>query len=211
MFALALAWWGYFSPWVSPVPVGLRLSARDLVEWLTFVQTVRDGTFPVSRLDLLFPRAGIALETALTAAFYRTLELRPRNLVSLALLGFALFTALLILPAYPFVLTAYNDAELAPQFWLGISAAAAALAAAGLACFRPRWALALMLGVGLLTIATSWRAYDLAWPPLADVLAKPPPAGYGVESCIVGLLLLTIAAALEFLTLIRQNGRMPGR
>ena len=211
MFALALAWWGYFSPWVSPAPVGLRLSAHDLVEWLTFVQTVRDGTFPVSRVDLLFPLAGIALETALTPAFYRALELRSRNLVSLGFLGFALFTALLILPAYPFVLTAYNDAELAPQFWLGIAAAAAALAAAGLAWFRPRWALALMCAIGLLTIASSWRAYYLVWPPLADVLAKPPPAGYGVVICLVGLSVLTVAAALEFLTLIRRDGRMPGR
>ena len=53
--ALAAAWLGYFFPWVWPVPVALRLSAHDLVEWMTFMQTVRDGTFPVSRLDLLWP------------------------------------------------------------------------------------------------------------------------------------------------------------
>lgn len=211
MFALALAWWGYFSPWFSPIPVGLRLSAHDLVEWLTFVQTVRDGTFPVSRIDLLIPLVGIAFETALTPAFYRSVEPPVRNLVGIGSLGLALFTALLILPAYPFVLSAYHDAELAPQFWLGIAAAAAALAAAGLAWFQPRWALALTLGVGLLTLGTSWRAYNLAGPPLADVLTKPPPAGYGIQSCVVGLILLTIAAALELLTLNRQDGRMPGR
>ena len=94
---VGLAGLGYFTPWVAPRPVGLQLSAHDLVEWLTFVQTVRDGTFPVGRLDMSLPLAGIVMLIALAPAFYTHAAgswLKP--VLHVAALGLALLAAGLI-------------------------------------------------------------------------------------------------------------------
>jgi hypothetical protein len=197
--ALGLSIWGYFSPWLAARPAGLQLSAHDLVEWLTFVQTVRDGTFPVSRLDMSLPLAGLAILVALTPAFY--IAGRPprgRLLIMAPFLAGAWLLALLALPPYPFVLTAYRDPELQPQFWLSVLCAVLAPAALVLAWRLPKWALAASALLSVLTIALSWRAFNLAVPPLADALTKSPGAGYGLLACLAGGLILAAAASLRF-------------
>ncbi len=204
--ALAAAWLGYFSPWLWPVPAALRLSAHDLVEWMTFVQTVRDGTFPVTRLDLLWPLSGIALLTALSISLFQSpsnapapfdrfsVFFRPINLGCLAL---ALFASFLILPAYPFLITAYRDPELAPQFWLGIASGLAALLGSAFSVLRPAWAVALIPLISLMSLITSIRARLLVTPPIADVLRHPVPIGYGAVLAIAGFGLMALVSAIE--------------
>ncbi len=197
LLALALAWLGYFSPWIAPKPVGLQLSAHDMVEWMTFVQTVRDGTFPVTRLDLSLPLAGLALLVALTPAVLLTSPVRFPFWIGLPFLALGLFSALLIQPPYPFVLTAYNDPELAPQFWLGVAAFILVSPLALFACLRPQWAKWAASAIALASLAFSWHAYSIIQPPLTDVLTKPAPVGYGFVLCMIGLgalLLLPIAS-----------------
>jgi hypothetical protein len=214
LLALAAAWLGYFSPWVWPLPAALRLSAHDLVEWLTFMQTVRDGTFPVSRLDLLWPLAGIAIMTALIPAIfvappsstYIMQLLRPASIICVLLAGFA---AYLILPAYPFILTAYNDPELAPQFWLGIGSGIAAVLIYLLIPILPhRLPITLMALIALPCLIASLRLPGIITPSIADMLVKPVELGYGFRLAVAGFSILTITTTIHILTLIRLNVRI---
>jgi len=198
ILALALAWLGYFSPWVAPKPVGLQLTPHDMVEWMTFVQTVRDGTFPVTRLDLSLPLAGIALLAALTPALILTQPARFPYWLGLPFLALALFSALLIQPPYPFVLTAYNDPELTPQFWLGVIILIAVIPLALFSCLRPQWAKWGVPLVALTTLLLSWRAYSVVLAPLADILTKPVPVGYGFVLTLIGLVALGLLPIINF-------------
>jgi hypothetical protein len=190
LLALVAAWAGYFSPWVWPIPAALRLSALDLVEWLTFMQTVRDGTFPVSRLDLLWPLAGIAIITALFPSIFASQTTYLRQLTrpsAIVCLLLALFAAFLILPTYPFILTAYNDPELAPQFWLGV---ATGIVAFILYLITPRLPsmvpYLLMAIVALLCLSLCLRVPGIITPPIVDMLTEPVELGYGFRLAIVG-------------------------
>lgn len=220
LIPLTLAWLGYFSPWLWPLPVALRLSAYDLVEWLTFAQSVRDGTYPVSRLDMLWPLIGIALLTALAIRIEprRRKERKEENSLFLFLsvlrvfavknwlqLASALFAAFLILPGYPFILTAHTDPELRPQLIAGVVTGLAVSAAAGVAIVRPNWGRWASAIVALLALAATVRAYTLARQPLADIFTRPAPVGYGFILAIIGFGWL----AAQCLTRIWQNGRMP--
>jgi hypothetical protein len=216
LLPLALAWLGYFSPWLWPLPAALRLSAYDLVEWLSFAQSVRDGTYPITRLDMLWPLVGIALLTALT------LRIEPRRLHPLQTLrvletlrvwavknwlqlALALFAAFLILPGYPFILTAHTDPELRPQLIAGLVTGLAVLAAAGVAALRPNWARWASAIIALLALAAAVRAYLITRQPLADIFTRPAPAGYGLYLTVLGFGWL----AAQCLTRLWQNGRMP--
>jgi hypothetical protein len=226
LIPLALAWLGYFSPWLWPVPAALRLSAYDLVEWMTFMQSVRDGTYPITRLDLLWPLAGIALLTALCSALNNKPQRREDREVTLNGLSvlrafaanhwpnilailFALFAACLILPAYPFILTAHTDPELRPQLMLGIATGVAALIAAGVSAVRPARALWLIPIIALLSLVTTVRAFAITRQPIADVLAHPAPIGYGFVLAVIGFGWLAIVPTTQFLTRLWRNGRMP--
>ncbi len=226
LIPLALAWLGYFSPWLWPAPAALRLSAYDLVEWMTFMQSVRDGTYPVTRLDLLWPLAGIALLTALRPALNNKPQRREDREVTLNGLSvlrafavnhwpnilatlFALFAAFLILPAYPFILTAHTDSELRPQLMLGIFTGVAALIAAGIVAIRPNRARWLVPIIALLSLLTSVRAFAVTRQPIADVLTHPAPVGYGFVLAVIGFGWLAIVPVTQFLTRLRRNGRMP--
>jgi hypothetical protein len=193
---LALCWLGYFSPWLWPTPAALRLSAHDLVEWMTFMQTVRDGTFPVTRLDLLWPLAGIAVLTALASALSIA---RPKfpYFPYLPYFLLSLFAAGLILPPYEFLRIAYNDPELAPQFWLGIATGIAAPPLALFAGLRPVWARRGMSLIASLSLIASIRAYSIIQPPFTDILTKAAPTGYGFVLIVLGFSALVILPAIE--------------
>ncbi len=196
LIPLALAWLGYFGPWLWPVPVALRLSGYDLVEWLTFAQSVRDGTYPITRLDMLWPLVGIALLTALAVRsvtgphFLRAFTVQ--NWVAILL---SLFAAFLILPGYPFILTAASDAELRPQLVLGLLAIPAVLVVAAWAAARPRWAPLARVAVALLSLAATLRAYALARQPIADIFTRPAPVGWGLVAAIVGFAAISVVEA----------------
>jgi len=201
--ALALAWLGYFSPWLWPVPAALRLSAYDLVEWMTFMQSVRDGTYPVTRLDLLWPLAGVAILTALAAHNFQPQSREDHEVTQSGFSAlrafavnhwpntlatvFALFAAYLILPAYPFILTAHTDPELRPQLILGVATGVAVIASAIIAAGRPVWARWLTPAIALLSLLAAIRAFAITRQPIADVLTHPALVGYGFVLAMVGL------------------------
>ncbi|MBI5829324.1 MAG: hypothetical protein HZB20_07230 [Chloroflexi bacterium] len=196
LIPLVLAWLGYFGPWLWPVPVALRLSGYDLVEWLTFTQSVRDGTHPITRLDMLWPLAGIALLTALAVTgphFLRAFAVQ--NWVAILL---SLFAAFLILPGYPFILTAASDAELRPQLVLGLAAIPTVLVVAAWAAARPRWVPLARVAVALLALAATLRAYALARQPIADILTRPAPVGWGLVAAIVGFAAVIVVGSCDF-------------
>ena len=64
---LALAWIGYWGPWLDHPAAALQLNAYDLAEWITRLPEVRAGTLALSRLDFLLPLACLSVLTALVA------------------------------------------------------------------------------------------------------------------------------------------------
>ena len=227
---LALCWLGYFAPWLWPLPAALRLSGYDLVEWMTFAESVRNGTYPITRLDLLWPLAGIALLTALTVQTEnkppgreerKETTKNPLKSVPSVVKTFApfalfavrnwpgillsLFASYLILPAYPFILTAHADPELRPQLILGLVTGLAALFAAALARRRPHWVPLWSSLISLISLFTTIRAFLLIRQPLADILAHPAPVGFGFYVAVIGFGLV----AMQNLTRLWRDGRMP--
>ncbi|MBI5080773.1 MAG: hypothetical protein HZB17_05655 [Chloroflexi bacterium] len=181
--ALALAWLGYFSPWIMPTPVALRLTGYDLVEWLSFAQTVRDGTFAVTRVDMVLPLMMIAL-------LFVTQDLTGlKRPVRSLLIGLALINSFLILPSYPFILTAHADPELRPQLIAGVIAFVGVGLMVALAMKSPRWAERIGGVIAVGGIVFTIRAYALASPVIADILTRSAPIGYGIILAVSGFVI----------------------
>ncbi len=220
---LLLAWLGYFAPWLWPLPAALRLSGYDLVEWMTFAESVRNGTYPITRLDILYPLAGIALLSAIVVPSFAEKNPPPsreerqekntfsslRALCVFAIKPFpALFASYLILPAYPFILTAPADPELRPQLILAVATGIAALLTVALVRLHPHratlWSSLTSL-ISLISLFATVRAFLLIRQPLADILALPAPVGFGFYVAVVGFGLV----AMQNLTRLWRDGRMP--
>ena len=194
--ALTLAWFGYFSPWIMPAPVALRLTGYDLVEWLSFAQTVRDGTYTVTRVDMVLPLMMIAL-------LFVTQDLTGlKRPVRSLLIGLALINAFLILPSYPFILTAHADPELRPQLIAGIITFVGVGLMVALSIKRPTWAERIGGVIAAGGIVFTIRAYALASPVIADLLTRSTPIGYGIILTISGFAIYFVLFA------VRLYGRM---
>jgi hypothetical protein len=145
--ALGLALAGYWLPWLTAPAAALRLNGYELSEWITYLPGVRDGSLSLSRLLFLLPLACLAGLLALAAS--RSADpppvyilggepqsprprgaRRPRSGLS-ALLpvagpgGWVLFAlgilcALVIIPPYPYLLTAYADPEYRLQLFVSL-------------------------------------------------------------------------------------------
>jgi len=197
--ALALAWLGYFSPWIMPMPVALRLTGYDLVEWLSFAQGVRDGTFAVTRVDMVLPLMMIAL---LFVTQDLTGLLRP---VRSLLIGLALINAFLILPSYPFILTAHTDPELRPQLIAGIITFVGVGLIVALSIKRPKWVERIGGGAAVGGIVFTIRAYALASPVITDLLTRSVPIGYGIILTISGFVIYFILFAARLYGRMRET------
>ena len=143
--ALALALLGYWSPWLTHATAALRLNGYELSEWVTFLPGVRSGELPLSRLLFLLPLACLALLLSLVATRVPVrlaapplgqgkirLPERPRKGLAAALpavtapWAWALLLAgavcaFVILPPYPYILTALRDPEFQGQFFIGLA------------------------------------------------------------------------------------------
>ncbi len=141
--ALLLAAIGYWLPWLTHPAAALRLNGYELSEWITFLPGVRDGSLSLTRLQFLLPLAGLALLCALVA-------IRPAQRLALPPLGAGarppaaprtglaallpsvgglagwvtllagLIFAFVVLPPYPYLLTAHADPEFRPQLIVAI-------------------------------------------------------------------------------------------
>jgi len=197
--ALTLAWFGYFSPWIMPAPVALRLTGYDLIEWLSFAQTVRDGTFAVTRVDMVLPLMMIALLIA--AQDLTGLKKTVRSL----LIGAALINAFLILPSYPFILTAHTDPELRPQLIAGIITFVGVGLMVALSIKRPMWVERIGGIIAAGGIVFTIRAYALASPVIADLLTRSAPIGYGIILTISGFAIYFILFAARLYGRMRET------
>lgn len=197
--ALALAWLGYFSPWIMPTPVALRLTGYDLIEWLSFAQTVRDGTFAVTRVDMVLPLMMIAL-------LFVTQDLTGlKKTVRSLLIGLALINAFLVLPSYPFILTAHTDPELRPQLIAGVITFVGVGLMVAFSIKRPKWAERIGGVIAAGGIVFTIRAYALASPVIADLLTRSAPIGYGIILTISGFVIYFVLVAMRLYGRMRET------
>ncbi|HEY4579539.1 MAG TPA: hypothetical protein VIG89_00770 [Candidatus Acidoferrales bacterium] len=116
---------GYWSPWLTHPAASLRLNGYELSEWVTFLPGVRDGSESFGRLSFLVPLAGLALLLSIAAARYSRPHTRrrwipplPASLFEWCLLMLALLCNVAVFPPYPYLLTAYKEAEFQAQFFI---------------------------------------------------------------------------------------------
>jgi hypothetical protein len=137
--ALALAMVGYWAPWLSHQAAALRMNAYELSEWITLLPGVRDGSIPLSRLLLLLPLGSLGLLLSMASARRSPAPFARRRsglvpdvqpLFGWILLGLGLLCALLVLPPWPYVVTAYADPEYQGQLFIALAAVLAVLAVA---------------------------------------------------------------------------------
>jgi len=112
---LALCWAGYWAPWIAHRAAALNFNGYELAEWTTRLPGVRDGSLRLGRLDFMLPLACLSLATALAAGVTPM-----RGWLRWAARLLALLGGFLILPEYPFILTAHIDPELRPTLVLGV-------------------------------------------------------------------------------------------
>jgi hypothetical protein len=212
--ALLLALTGYWLPWLTHPAAALRFNGYELSEWVTFLPGVRDGSLPLSRLVFLLPLACLALLCGLVAARpASTLVLPPlgaaarqppapprRGLGTMlpavadptgwVLLGLGLLLAFTVLPPYPYLLTAYADAEYQTQFF----AAVLTLLAWALVAYLPRDLNAALQGLLALGAGAIGLWAVLALRPAANAALNAPwQLGLGWYLMLAGMAGLVVS------------------
>ncbi|MEA3459785.1 MAG: hypothetical protein U9R11_03775, partial [Chloroflexota bacterium] len=113
LLGIVLALIGYWGPWVAHQTAALVLSGLDMSEYVKFLAEVKWGTEPMVREIFYLPPLAAALCLALLAANERADYFSwMRGLMLVA----AVALALVVLPAYPFVLQAPASSEFRWQF-----------------------------------------------------------------------------------------------
>lgn len=198
--ALLLALVGYWLPWLTHPAAALRLNGYELSEWVTFLPGVRDGSAPLNRLVFLLPLACLALLCALAAARPTpTLSLpplgaAPRHAPPPARTGLAAFLptlagpagwlflllglacAFVVFPPYPYLLTAYADAEYQLQL---LVAAVTLLAVFGVTFLPGELSAALQAALAALALAVAAWALLTVRPIAGDLLGTAWGVGLG--------------------------------
>lgn len=207
-FALLLALAGYWLPWLSHPAAALRLNGYELSEWITFLPGVRDGTLSLTRLQFLLPLAGLALLCALVAvrpasrpvltpvgAPLRPPSPAPRtglaallpNVASPAGWAFLLagaICAFVVLPPYPYLLTAHADPEYRAQLLAAILTFAAFL----IVVYLPHdLNAAAQLVVALAALVSAVPPMLSVRPAAEGVLNAAWPLGLGWPALLAGL------------------------
>jgi hypothetical protein len=207
--ALGLALVGYWLPWLTAPAAALRLNGYELSEWVTYLPGVRDGSLPLSRLLFLLPLACLALLLALAASrsadappIYilggepqspRPRPARPRTglaaLLPVAGLGgwvlliVGAVCALVVVPPYPYFLTAYAD----PEYRLQLFVALFSLVALLLALYLPDQVRAVaQIGLAIAGGAIGLWALLTVRPVASDLLGSPWPIGLGWPLMLAG-------------------------
>ena len=211
--ALGLALVGYWLPWLTAPSAALRLNGYELSEWVTYLPGVRDGTLPLSRLLFLLPLACLALLLALAASrpgvappIYilggepqspRASPARPRSglgallpvagLGGWALLILGAVCAFVVVPPYPYFLTAYADPEYRVQLFVALFCLVALL----LALYLPDQVKAVaQIGLAVAGVVIGLWAVLTVRPVASGLLGEPWPIGLGWVAMVAGFAVL---------------------
>ncbi len=216
--ALALSLVGYWLPWLTQPAAALRLNGYELSEWVTFLPGVRDGSLPISRLLFLAPLGCLALLLGLAASWQAqppaallaappSAAARPGPRGGLrallpsiqgwggwVLLVLGLFCAYVVLPPYPYILTAYADPEYSTQFF----AASLGIVVLLLTQYLPT-DLKAVLQILLAVLGAALGLWGLlAVRPVASALLGTPwPIAWGLPLMLAGFALLALGGLRE--------------
>lgn len=188
---LLLLWFaaliGYFAPWVhrQPPTAALGWNAFDLFAVLRLLPDIEAGTLAVNLQSLQLPL--LALAVLLPALLVRApLIIR----IGAALVSSAL--ALITMPPYPQILTAWRTPGWRVPFWWSIGAIASAFVLVWAWPYLGRrdrqgfreW---MLVGVTELAVAPAVITFYRLLPALRRVHAAHVAPGWGFWLCIVGL------------------------
>lgn len=211
--AVAAALLGYWSPWLTHAAAALRLNGYELSEWITFLPGVRSGELPLSRLLFLLPLACLALLLVIVATRVPVRlaapplgQVTPRPAPprtglaaalppmaapwSWVLLLAGLVCALVILPPYPYLLTALRDPEFQAQFFTGCATLLGLLIVAYLPAELQD---GLQIILGLAGAALSAYALSVLHSAASAVLNTPWSIGLGWGVMVAGFVVLALA------------------
>ncbi len=185
-------WWllalvGYFGPWSGQRAAALAWNAYDLFDVLRVLPQIESGTLQIHLHTLRLPLLGLGILLPLLFA-----ETRPILRWGAGLMGGAL--ALLTLPPYPHIVTAWRTPGWNVAWWWALGGAVgcglAALLAPRLGLFR-RW---LIIAGALATGVPASITLTRLLPALETLYAHPVRAGWGfwLWSTMLVLLIVTL-------------------
>jgi hypothetical protein len=190
MVACALIVAGYFGPWVAHKTAALTVTGYELSEFAKFFPQVQGGVVPVRRALFVVPLLTASVALALTAQRSTTRPIPRRGATA-----FAVLLCLFELPPY--------QSFLAPAYRLQLVLVGVGILLTLLTPLarqiseRVRGALFLILA---LTGACSalWQSGGLH-PLVVDLYGTPVWPGWGVVTCVVGLLVLLFVGLRDLL------------
>jgi hypothetical protein len=185
LWVAALA--GYFAPWVArhPPSAALGWSAHDLFALLRVLPEIEAGTVIVNLQTLQLPL--LALAVLLPALLVRApLVVR----VGAALVGSGL--ALVTMPPYPQILTAWRTPGWRVPFWWSVGAIGVTLGAVWLLPYlarsdQRRYRQWMVVGVSELAVMPAAITIYRLLPALRRLHAAPVAPGWGFWLCIGSL------------------------
>ena len=196
LLGIVLALIGYWGPWVNHKAAALVLSGLDMSEYVKFLAEVKQGTKPVVRELFYLPLLAAALCLALLSADERAnYSLWMRRLMLIA----AIALALIVLPAYPFILQAPASAEFRWQF---ASSVLCLLFIIGCRFHRfsspvTAW---LVIGFALVGIVPPlWQFFSIRGA-ISRVYGRPVELGWGLGLTAAGFLIVALKEAASLLT-----------
>jgi len=194
LLGIVLALIGYWGPWVNHKTAALVLSGLDMSEYVKFLAEVKWGTESMVREIFYLPPLAVALCLALLAANERAdYSSWMRGLMLVA----AVALALVVLPAYPFVLQALTSSEVRWQF---ASSILCLLFIGGYRFYRRlstslvAWLLMGLAFVG--AVPPLWQFFSIRHA-INRVYGQPIELGWGLWLTVAGFPIIVTAAILQ--------------
>jgi len=190
MVACALIVAGYFGPWVAHKTAALTVTGYELSEFAKFFPQVQGGVVPVRRALFVAPLLAASVSLALTVQRSTTRPIARRGATA-----FAVLLSLFEFPPYQSFLAAAYRLQLV---LVGVAILLTLLTPlARQISERVRGALFLILALTGACPAL-WQIGGLR-PLVVDLYGAPVWPGWGVVTCLAGLLLLLLVGLRDLL------------
>lgn len=180
LWCLALT--GYFSPWIGrrPMTAALAWNGYDLFDMLRLLPEIESGALSVNLQALRLPLLALALLAPLLAH-----RAAPWVRIGAAAAGAVL--ALVTLPPYPQILTAWRTPGWRVPFWWGIGAAGSAATAWWWGPRLGRYLPWLAIGIIALALVPAASTLGRLLPALRTLHAAPVRPAWGFWCCLGSL------------------------